>query len=134
MDLKWQISKTKNINIACTLVHPAEVDAKVSTSKLPLRKVLDEQDSEELLDPFASGLNIEYQVDGKDDKFLNSKDSCPNCHSYRDSCLGVKSDRVHKSKYAWPGTGIKEVRDNLQTLCITVHPSDAGTKLSTSKS
>ena len=46
---------------------------KVNTSKSPLRKVLDVQDADKSSDPVASGLHIEYQVDGKDNKVLDSK-------------------------------------------------------------
>ena len=70
-DLNLQELKTENI--VRTLVQPAEIGTKLSSSRSPLRTVLAVQDSDKSSDPFASGLYIEGRVDGKDYKFLDSK-------------------------------------------------------------
>ena len=57
----------------CIPVQQAEVSVNLSTSKLQLRKALDIQDTGKSIDPAVTRSHIEYQVDWKDHKFLESK-------------------------------------------------------------
>ena len=58
---------------SCITVQPAKDGSKLSTSRSPLRKVLDIQDTDKLSDPIATGPHIEGQVDKRNHKSLDSK-------------------------------------------------------------
>ena len=64
----------------CAPVQPAEVGAKLSPSKSPLRKLIDVQDTEKSSQPYSTGLHTESQVDRTGHNILNLKTSQV-CHS-----------------------------------------------------
>ena len=74
----WEMGDTPKK--PCIIVQPAEVGAKPSTSKSPLRKF-----HHKSLGLVPSGLHVEDQIGGEDYKFLNSGSSCPICHSNSNS-------------------------------------------------
>ena len=73
----WEMGDTPQK--LCITVQPADIGAQLSTSKFPLGKVIDIQDADKSSGLVAAGFHIKDQVDGKDNKILDSKtiQMCP---------------------------------------------------------